>query len=273
MCHCWTLIFNQIFCGSNKSLPATPPSSASSSASESDTGCGSRSSGGGSPTGGDFQNGIHNRISIKRSPAFRTSGAKVCLQCFGSVTTDLARLLFFCTSWPSAQPHAVLLMSTRNRVWSVNRASTGRPNPITSTWIRLRQPTMPLMPLKISAQLPVLIQWTPRWFWASIYQLDWLTLMISLSHFVYFLMNDVESEWIFQVLDAVVEEALRAPLPTGPAPKKPPRTFQHDIHLSQGVASTCPKVLFCFLFNALEFSFVVNYFHVFFSLVPLAFFQ
>jgi len=31
--------------------------------------------------------------------------------------------------------------------------------------------------------------------------------------------------------DSILEEALRAPLPSGPAPKKPPRTFQHDAFL------------------------------------------
>ena len=31
--------------------------------------------------------------------------------------------------------------------------------------------------------------------------------------------------------DAALEEALRAPLPVGPPPKKPPRTFQHDAFL------------------------------------------
>lgn len=31
--------------------------------------------------------------------------------------------------------------------------------------------------------------------------------------------------------DAALEEALRAPLPSGPPPKKPPRTFQHDAFL------------------------------------------
>ena len=31
--------------------------------------------------------------------------------------------------------------------------------------------------------------------------------------------------------DIQVEEALKAPLPTGPAPKKPPRTFMHDLYV------------------------------------------
>lgn len=31
--------------------------------------------------------------------------------------------------------------------------------------------------------------------------------------------------------DCLVEEALKAPLPNGPPPKKPPRTFMHDIYL------------------------------------------
>ena len=33
--------------------------------------------------------------------------------------------------------------------------------------------------------------------------------------------------------DPLIEEALKAPLPTGPAPKKPPRTFVHDAFIQQ----------------------------------------
>ncbi|EFX63472.1 hypothetical protein DAPPUDRAFT_268378 [Daphnia pulex] len=33
--------------------------------------------------------------------------------------------------------------------------------------------------------------------------------------------------------DPLMEEALKAPLPTGPAPKKPPRTFVHDAFIQQ----------------------------------------
>jgi len=38
--------------------------------------------------------------------------------------------------------------------------------------------------------------------------------------------------------DPLIEEALKAPLPTGPAPKKPPRTFVHDAFIQQQQENT-----------------------------------
>lgn len=41
--------------------------------------------------------------------------------------------------------------------------------------------------------------------------------------------------------DPLIEEALKAPLPTGPAPKKPPRTFVHDAFIQQQQQQETPK--------------------------------
>ena len=42
--------------------------------------------------------------------------------------------------------------------------------------------------------------------------------------------------------DPLIEEALRAPLPTGPAPKKPPRTFLHDAYIQRMQQCSEPQV-------------------------------
>ena len=42
--------------------------------------------------------------------------------------------------------------------------------------------------------------------------------------------------------DPLIEEALKAPLPTGPAPKKPPRTFVHDAFIQQQQQETPKEV-------------------------------
>jgi hypothetical protein len=138
-----------------------------------------------SPTG--FQ--LHNRVSIKRSPAFRTGSNKT------SGSSSLSGEL----------PTSNINNNNNNNI-NIQFDSSKRPATALKRKPGVDRSTKPNHLGSPSSSPDNVSSLSPA--------------------FSSFLTNNAES-------DAKLEEALKAPLPTGPPPKKPPRTFQHDIVILQ----------------------------------------
>ena len=140
-----------------------------------------------SPTG--FQLHLNNRVSIKRSPAFRTGSNKT------SGSSSLSPELL-------ASPN----INNNNNNNNIQFDSSKRPATALKRKPGVDRSTKPNHIGSPSSSPDNMSSLSPA--------------------FNSFLSNNAES-------DAKLEEALKAPLPTGPAPKKPPRTFQHDVIILQ----------------------------------------
>lgn len=147
---------------------------------------------------GGFQ--PHNRTSIKRSPAFRT-GHKASSEMETFKKTPLRRAGPAPPPPLSPEPLVTVIVNNNNMNSNNNWASVNNNH-------GAKKPSLRRKPGVTRTSKPN------------------LETIVCAN-------GDVQVEVLSGENDPLVEEALRAPLPSGPAPKKPPRTFEYDAYIVQ----------------------------------------